>query len=82
MTISQIYPKFIPNFFKRLEKQINESISIQIRIFDDRLEIWNPGCLPPGLTIERLKIKHDSVPRNPLISIVFQTIKEKIELTD
>ncbi len=49
--------------------------SIQIRIFDDRLEIWNPGCLPPGLTIEKLKIKHDSVPRNPLIARAFFWVK-------
>jgi len=48
---------------------------IQIRIFDDRLEIWNPGCLPSGLTIEKLKTKHDSIPRNPLIARAFFWIK-------
>ncbi|MBU4446463.1 hypothetical protein KJ656_15510, partial [bacterium] len=49
--------------------------SIQIRIFDDRMEIWNPGCLPPGLTIEKLKTKHDSIPRNPLIARSFFWVK-------
>ena len=49
--------------------------SIQVRIFDDRLEIWNPGCLPPGLTIEKLKKKHTSVPRNPLIARAFFWVK-------
>lgn len=49
--------------------------NIQIRIFDDRLEIWNPGCLPPGLTVEKLKIKHNSIPRNPLIAKAFFWVK-------
>jgi len=49
--------------------------SIQIRIFDDRLEVWNPGCLPSGLTIEKLKTKHDSIPRNPLIARAFFWVK-------
>ena len=46
-----------------------------MRIFDDRLEIWNPGLLPPPLTLEKLKGKHDSVPRNPLIAKAFFWIK-------
>ncbi len=49
--------------------------SIQIRIFDDRMEIWNPGCLPTGLTIEKLKTKHDSIPGNPLIARSFFWVK-------
>ncbi|MDO8675352.1 MAG: ATP-binding protein [Candidatus Omnitrophota bacterium] len=48
---------------------------VQVRIFDDRLEIWNPGLLPPPLTLEKLKGKHDSVPRNPLIAKAFFWIK-------
>jgi predicted HTH transcriptional regulator len=40
-------------------------------VFDDRLEVWSTGRLPGGLTPEKLKGTHDSVPRNPLIADVF-----------
>jgi len=42
--------------------------SIQLRVFDDRLSIWNEGTLPVGLTIESLKTEHNSKPSNPLIA--------------
>ncbi len=42
--------------------------SVQISLFSDRLEIWNPGELPPPLTMERLRVPHPSIPRNPLIA--------------
>ena len=38
---------------------------MQIRVFPDRVEIWNPGCLPLQLTIEDLKKPHPSIPGNP-----------------
>jgi ATP-dependent DNA helicase RecG len=34
----------------------------------DRLEVWNPGTLPPTLTIEKLRGPHASVPHNPLLA--------------
>ena len=45
--------------------------SISLAIYDDRLEIWNPGKLPAELTISDLARTHDSVPRNDLVSKVF-----------
>jgi ATP-dependent DNA helicase RecG len=42
--------------------------SIQVMLFKDRLEIWNPGCLPLGWTTEKLKKLHRSVPANPLLA--------------
>ncbi|WP_432328177.1 ATP-binding protein [Mucilaginibacter sp. P25] len=42
-----------------------------LRVYDDRLEIWNPGTLPDGLTIEKLKGSHPSVPRNANMANVF-----------
>jgi ATP-dependent DNA helicase RecG len=42
--------------------------TIQIRVFDDRLSIWNEGGLPFGLSLEDLKSEHSSRPRNPLIA--------------
>nr|WP_319373463.1 ATP-binding protein [uncultured Methanobacterium sp.] len=47
------------------------SSNIQVRIFDDRLEVWGCGPLPAPLTVEDLKMKHKSVLRNPLIGNCF-----------
>ncbi len=44
---------------------------IQISIYDDKFMIWNPGELPNELTLEDLKDKHASYPRNPIIADVF-----------
>jgi hypothetical protein len=38
--------------------------SVQVYVFSDRIEVWNPGELPPTLTPAKLKIAHSSVPRN------------------
>ena len=45
--------------------------SVQVMLFADRLEIWNPGELPPSLTPESLRLPHASIPRNPLIAEPF-----------
>lgn len=42
--------------------------SVQVMLFRDRLEIWNPGTLPLGWTTEKLKKMHTSVPANPLLA--------------
>jgi len=42
--------------------------NVHISIFDDRIEAWNPGGLPPELTIDDLKRPHKSILRNPLIA--------------
>lgn len=44
--------------------------SIQIRIYDDKINIWNEGTLPPELTIDSLTRQHPSIPRNPIIADV------------
>jgi len=45
---------------------------IQIRITEDRLQIWNPGGLPEGIRIDQLREpEHPSIPRNPLLSRTF-----------
>lgn len=41
---------------------------MQVMLFADRLEVWNPGELSPPLTIESLREPHASIPRNPLIA--------------
>ena len=42
--------------------------SVQVMLFADRLEIWNPGTLPASLTLEKLRQPHGSVPANPLLA--------------
>ncbi len=49
--------------------------NVQVRIFDDRIEVWGCGPLPKPLTLDNLKKKHDSVLRNRLIGKNFFLIK-------
>ena len=41
---------------------------IQIRVYDDKISIWNEGILPTGTSLESLKRPHSSRPRNPIIA--------------
>ncbi|MCL2648253.1 MAG: DUF4062 domain-containing protein [Phycisphaerales bacterium] len=38
--------------------------AIQVSVFSDRVEVWNPGMLPPPLTLEQLRHPHRSIARN------------------
>jgi ATP-dependent DNA helicase RecG len=59
----------ITNALCHRDYRINSNV--QLRIFDDRIEIWGCGPLPKPLTVEDLKQKHDSIRRNPLIAKCF-----------
>lgn len=52
-------------------RDYQSSATITMAIFDDRLEIWNPGTLPKELKIEDLNKTHKSNPRNKIIANVF-----------
>jgi predicted HTH transcriptional regulator len=41
---------------------------VQVMVFADRVEVWNPGELPAGLTPDLLRKPHGPIPRNPLIA--------------
>lgn len=44
--------------------------SVGIAIYDDRVEIENPGSLPQGWDLDRLLSEHESKPLNPIIANV------------
>ena len=41
---------------------------IHLAIYDDRIEVWNPGALSKQLTLDQLKKKHRSIPRNRFLA--------------
>ncbi len=43
----------------------------QLSVYDDKLILWNPGALSEELSIEELKKKHASYPRNKNIADIF-----------
>jgi predicted HTH transcriptional regulator len=49
-------------------RDYTSNASVQVMLFKNRLEVWSPGTLPLGMTIERLKKPHSSVPVNPLLA--------------
>jgi ATP-dependent DNA helicase RecG len=42
----------------------------QMRVYDDKINLWNEGGLPEGISLESLKCFHISKPRNLLIADV------------
>lgn len=44
--------------------------SVGIAIYDDRVEIENPGTFPPDWDAEKMKSEHESKPQNPLLANV------------
>ena len=49
-------------------RDYTSNASVQVMLFSDRLEVLNPGRLPPSLTLEQLRETHRSVPSNPLLA--------------
>lgn len=49
-------------------RDYTSNASVQVMLFSDRLEVWNPGELPPPLTMELLRAPHASLPHNPLLA--------------
>ncbi|NCN87394.1 MAG: hypothetical protein GW941_00710 [Candidatus Pacebacteria bacterium] len=50
----------------------NVGTYVQIAIFKDRIEITNPGTLPPGVTVENIKLSQFS--RNSVISKIMRDL--------
>lgn len=46
-------------------------VHTQMKVYDDRIRLWNEGSLMDGMTIENLRQEHSSRPRNKLIAQVF-----------
>ena len=49
-------------------RDYTDNSSVQVMLFRDRLEVMNSGRLPPTLTVEKLRVAHQSLPANPLIA--------------
>ena len=54
-----------------INKDYAEPSPIQIRVYENRLEIINGGVLPEGWTVETLLSSHRSMPYNPDIANTF-----------
>lgn len=52
-------------------RDYSSNLVVSIRLFDDRLEIWNPGTLPSDLSPAVLLSDHPSHPPNMLIAECF-----------
>lgn len=49
-------------------RNYSSNASVEVRLFTDRLEVWNPGSLPGNLTLASLRTDHPSIPNNPLLA--------------
>ena len=49
-------------------RDYSSNASVQVMLFRDRVEVWNPGRLPDGFTVQKLREVHSSEPTNPVIA--------------
>jgi ATP-dependent DNA helicase RecG len=75
--LQRIEPLEIPedalreSLFNSIVHKLYTGVHIQMKIYNDRIRLWNPGTLPEGMTIEQLLGAHASQPRNRLITETF-----------
>ena len=54
-----------------IHKEYSGGAPIQIRVYDDKIMIWNEGKLPADWTVQNLLQSHSSRPNNPDIANAF-----------
>lgn len=52
---------------------------VQIRVYRDKLSIWNPAVLPEGWTLDHLRGPHSSRPHNPIVANAIGKSKSAVE---
>ena len=57
-----------------IHRDYNDSGNIQIRIFDNSLEIWSPGLLPKEINTKSILTENRSIPRNKKLVEIFHKI--------
>ena len=57
--------------YNAIAHKLYSGASIQMHVYDDRIEVWNEGQLPEGYTPETLLRRHSSRPRNKNIAFAF-----------
>jgi len=50
-----------------IHRDYTKQASIRLLVFDDRVEIISPGCLPNGLKVDQIKYGNSAI-RNPIIA--------------
>lgn len=51
-----------------IHRTYTSNASVQVMLFRDRLEVISPGSTPEGITVEKLKQIHKSIPVNPTLA--------------
>ncbi|MDP2337973.1 MAG: ATP-binding protein [Bacteroidota bacterium] len=54
-----------------VHKEYSSGIPIQIKVFENRIRIWNDGQLPTDWSLENLLASHPSKPNNPDVANAF-----------
>ena len=57
-----------------LHRDYTDTGNIQIRIFEDWLEIWSPGSLPDELDLKRILYEDRTILRNSNLAMIFQSL--------
>jgi len=60
-----------------VHRDYSKNAPIRLMIFDNRIEIVSPGCLPNSLTIENIKMGNAAVRNNLLASYCFKLMNYK-----
>lgn len=67
----QAIREIIANAVIHRDYKITETYT-QVNVFEDRIEVFNPGCLPPGVTVENIKDAQAS--RNETIAALLKDL--------